>query len=109
METLANFWVKWGRTARRRVIVVGKVKEARCYGGTFESWVQRWQLSQTFSVKWGRTARNACVSAVGKAEEATCNGGTFASWVERWKLAFFLEAVETHRPKARVSAVGKAD
>ena len=56
---------------------------------------------------WGRTAQNACVSAVGKSEEARCYCETFESWLQSWKLSKILEAVKTHRPKARVSAAEK--
>ena len=73
MATLANFFeVKWGaHRPKACVSAEEKAEEARCYGGTFESWVERWIFFfLQFLGDVGTHRPKARVSAVGKAEEA---------------------------------------
>ena len=44
------------------VSVEEEAEKARCYGGTFGSWLERWQLSPTFWVEVGTQRLKACVS-----------------------------------------------
>ena len=104
MATLANFFeVKWGRTAQRRVSPLKRrMRKARCYGGTFASWLERWEFSlDFFEVEVGTHRPDAFVSAVGMAERQSdvlrwdlCTvGGEVAT------LANFFGEVGAHRPK----------
>ena len=54
---------------KARVSAVGKAEEARCYGGNFESLLERWKLSHFLVEVWTHRPK-ARVSAVGKAEKA---------------------------------------
>ena len=70
METLANFGLKWGRTARKGVCLrCWEGRESQGHGGTFESWLEKWKLSQIWEAV-GTHRPDACVSVAGKAEES---------------------------------------
>ena len=68
-------------------------------------------LANSMVVKLGRTAQRRVSRLQVKSEEARwVPVGPFVIVVaEVGNSRNFLEAVETHRPKARVSAVGKAE
>ena len=87
VETLANFGLKLGRTAQRRVSRLQvKLRKRGVPVGPFVSGC-RGRKSRNFLEAVETHRPKACVSAVGKAEEARCYGGNFESLLQRWKLS----------------------